>query len=134
MLRKLYINWQVLIQVQNKVQEKNYGKRQYIAAFQNFRAVFINTSILSEHIRICKSVEEIEELNPDSTDIFERNMVERYTDTLNSQHKNGMYDIVDHVCFAIFAAHYPPDMRRHSDVSIRFHIGRDVADHIETSI
>ena len=27
---------------------------------------------------------------------------------------------------------YPPGMRRRSDVSFRFHIGRDVVDHAET--
>ena len=64
------------------------------------RTVFGNTSILPERIRICKSVEETEELNPDSTDIFKQIMVERYTDRPNSQYNNGMYGIVDHICFA----------------------------------
>ena len=68
--------------------------------------VFVNTSIPSERIQICKSVEEIEELNPDSTDIFKRNMVGRYNDRSNSQYKNGMYGILDHICFAILVVHY----------------------------
>ena len=51
-------------------------------------------------------MEEIEELNPDSTAIFKRNMVDRYIDRPKSQYKNGMYGIVDHICFAIFVAHY----------------------------
>ena len=55
------------------------------------RTVFVNTSIPSERIRICKSVEEIEELDQDSADIFKRNMVDRYFDRPNSQYKNGMY-------------------------------------------
>ena len=59
------------------------------------RAVVFNTNILSEYIRICKSVEEIEELDPDSTDVFKQNMVDRYIDERNSQYKNGMYSIVD---------------------------------------
>ena len=29
--------------------------------------------------------------------------------------------------------HYPPGMRRRSNVSFRYYIGRDVADHAETS-
>ena len=70
------------------------------------RTVFVNTSKPSDCIRICKSVEEIEELNPDSTDIFKRIMVYRYTDRLNRQYKNGMYSIVDHICCAIFVAYY----------------------------
>ena len=70
------------------------------------RKVSVNTSIPSLRIRICKSVEEIEKLDPDSTDIFKRNMVERYIDRSISQYKEGMYGIVDHICFAIFLAHY----------------------------
>ena len=67
-------------------------------------------------------MEEIEELDPDSTDNVKRNIVDRYTDRPNSQYKNGMYGIVYHICFAIFVANYyldyenkdendsPPDM------------------------
>ena len=40
-------------------------------------------------------MEEIEELDPDSTDVFKQNMVDRYIDEQNSQYKNGMYSIVD---------------------------------------
>ena len=70
------------------------------------RTVFDNTSIPSEDIRIFASVEEIEELDPDCTNIFKQNMVDRYIYRPNSQYKNGMYDIVDHICFGIFVAHY----------------------------
>ena len=31
------------------------------------------------------------------------------------------------------AYHKPPDIRRRNDVLFRYHIGRDVADHAETS-
>ena len=51
-------------------------------------------------------MEETEELDPDSTDIFKRNMVDRYIDRPNSQYKNGMHGVVDHICFAIFVALY----------------------------
>ena len=57
------------------------------------RTVFVNASIPSERIRICKSVVEIEKLNPDSTDIFKQNMVDRFIDRPNNQYKNGMYGI-----------------------------------------
>ena len=60
---------------------------------------------MSERIEICNSVEEIEELHTDSTYIFKQNMVDRYIDRPNSQYKNGMHDIVDHICFAIFLAY-----------------------------
>ena len=32
-----------------------------------------------------------------------------------------------------YTTYYPPGMRRRSDVSVRHHIGRNVADHAETS-
>ena len=51
-------------------------------------------------------MEEIEELDPDNTNIFKQNMIGRYICRPNSQYKNGMYDIVDHICFEIFLAHY----------------------------
>ena len=35
--------------------------------------------------------------------------------------------------FIVLLSSIPPDMRRRSDVSLRSHIGRDVADHAESS-
>ena len=68
------------------------------------RTAFDSTSIPSKCIRICKSMEAIENLK--STDIFKRNMVDRYIGRSNRQYKNGMYDIVGHMCVAMFAAPY----------------------------
>ena len=51
-------------------------------------------------------MEEIEELDPDSTDIFKRHMVDRYIGRSISQFKNEMYGIVDLICFTISVAHY----------------------------
>ena len=42
-------------------------------------------------------------------------MVGRYIDRPNSQYKNGMYGIVDLVCFAIFVAHYYLDYENKDD-------------------
>ena len=104
MLGRPYINWQALIQVQDNF----LFKKHYIIVFQNFgsescfQVVFDNTGIPSERIRICKSVEEIQKLDPDTTNIFKRNMVGTYTDRPNIRYKAGMYDI----CFEIFVAHY----------------------------
>ena len=60
-------------------------------------------------------MEEIEELDPNSTDIFKRNMVDRYIDRLGSRFKNGMYGTVGHICFAIFVAHYYLDYENKDD-------------------
>ena len=57
------------------------------------RTAFVNTSITSERIRICKSGEEIEELYLDRTDVFKRDMVDRFIDRPNTQYKNRMYGI-----------------------------------------
>ena len=46
-------------------------------------------------------MEEIEELDTDSTDIFKRHMVDIYIGRSISQFKNGMYGIVDLICFTI---------------------------------
>ena len=100
-------------QNQNRQLHRFLFKNQYISVFQNFGwgkcfpiTVFVNTSIPSERIRVCKSVEQIEGLYPESTDVFKRNMVDRYIGRSNNQYKNGMYDIVDQIHFAIFVAHF----------------------------
>ena len=59
------------------------------------RTVIVNASIPLECIRICKSLEGIEEFNRDSTDILKWNMVDRYIDRPNSQYKNEIYGIAD---------------------------------------
>ena len=51
-------------------------------------------------------MKEIEELDPEGTDIVKRNVVDRYIGRPNSQCKNGMHGIVDPTCFAIFITHY----------------------------
>ena len=79
------------------------------------RTVFVNTNIPSERIRICKSVEEIEELDPDSTDIFKQNMVDRYIDKSDSWFKSGVYGTVGHICFTMFVAHYYLDYENEDD-------------------
>ena len=51
-------------------------------------------------------MEEIEESDPDSTDIFKRNMLDRYINRWNSKYNNGTYENVYNICLAIFVAHY----------------------------
>ena len=50
----------------------------FIVMRKCFSIVFLNTSISSERIRIFKSVEKMKELDPDSTDTFKQNIVDRY--------------------------------------------------------
>ena len=65
----------------------------------------------SERIRICKSQSEIEELEPESTDIFKRNIIERYMDRPDSIFGNGRFHVIDKLCLAMFVAHYYVDYK-----------------------
>ena len=60
------------------------------------RTVFGITTIPSKCIQIFKSMEAIE--NPQSTDIFKGNLVDRYIGSSKRQYKNGMYGIAGHTC------------------------------------
>ena len=64
-------------------------------------------------------MEDIQELDPDSTDIFKQNMVDRYIDRRDSRFKSGMYGTVDHICFATFVAHYILDYENKDDYYIQ---------------
>ena len=70
------------------------------------KTIFVNTNLPENRIRMCKSKAEIEELEPDSTDVFKRNMVERYIDRPNQTFRKGLYAAVDKLCLATFLAYY----------------------------
>ena len=75
---------------------------------------------------MCKSEEEIEQMDPESTDIFKRNMIERYIDRPDRTFRfnevsayvcplyrdcfirvcKGRYAVVDNLCLAMFLAYY----------------------------
>lgn len=55
---------------------------------------------------MCKSAEEIEGLDPDSTDVYKKNIVDRYVDRPNACFKKGNYAAVDCMCLALFASCY----------------------------
>ena len=74
---------------QNFLQEAVYHNLPELWLTKSFpRRIFVNTGITSKRIQICKSMVEIEALNPDSTDFFKRNMLGRP----KIRYKNGMYD------------------------------------------
>ena len=68
--------------------------------------IFINTGLPGERIRTMKSQEKIAELEDDSTDIFNSNIIDRYCDRPNTNFMNGIYLQVDDMCLAKFASHY----------------------------
>lgn len=63
-----------------------------------------------------KSEAELEELPPDSTDVFKRNSLDRYMDRPNTTFKGGRYSMIDNLCFAEFLSYYVPDTRKKPDV------------------
>ena len=70
------------------------------------RVIFANSNLPGNRFRICLSEEEINELPEESTEIFKRNMLDRYLDRPDSAFQNGRFQILDQFCFADFLAHY----------------------------
>ena len=56
--------------------------------------------------KICLSEKEISELPEDSTDVFKRNVTNRYTDCPNASLDDGKYSVLKKFCYAEFLRHY----------------------------
>ena len=68
--------------------------------------VFINTALPEQKVRTMKSKEQMAGLDDDSTEIFNSNMIERYSDRPDRNFMNGIYSEVENLCLAEFAAFY----------------------------
>ena len=68
--------------------------------------MFANSNLPDKRYRVCRSEEEIANMPSDSTDIFKKNMLDRYMDRPNEAFNNGRYRIVDNMCFAEFLSNY----------------------------
>ena len=68
--------------------------------------LYINTGLPEARIRTMKSKEKIAELDDDSTDIFNSNIIERYCDRPDRNFMNGVYAQLHGMCLAKFASHY----------------------------
>ena len=66
----------------------------------------MNSNIPEKRYRIFRSKEDLEELPADSTEIFQRNMLDRYIDRPDRTFQKGKYAEVDSMCFAEFLAYY----------------------------
>ena len=62
----------------------------------------MNSNLPGKSYRIFKKEAEIDKLLDDSTDIFQRNMLDRYFDRPNENFNNGKYKNIDQFCFADF--------------------------------
>ena len=65
------------------------------------RITFINTSLPNDRIRILKSKTEVDELNDESSDIFQTSITEK-----KYQRVSGSNNTVKNICLAEFAAWY----------------------------
>ena len=63
------------------------------------RVIFLNSNLPEKRFSIFKKKAEIDELPGDSTDIFQRNMLDRYLDRQNENFKNGEYKVIDQLGF-----------------------------------
>ena len=68
--------------------------------------VFANTNLPENRYRVCLSEAELKELPEDSSDIFKKNMLDRYMNRPDVSFASGKYAIVDEMCFAEFLRYY----------------------------
>ena len=77
--------------------------------------IFINTELPEKRIRTRKSDQHLSELEDDSTEIYNSNIIERYSDRPNRNFKNGAFAQVNDLCLAEFAAYYYKEYRPTKD-------------------
>ena len=75
--------------------------------------IFINTSIPEKRIQLLKSKTELEDLDPDSEDIFLSNVINRYIDRP---------DLLEKICLADFASLFVVSKRKFSSNSYCFEV------------
>ena len=68
--------------------------------------VFINTNLPEKRFKVFRSEEELSQLPEDSTDVFKRNMLDRYQERPDHNFKNVKYAVLDSMCFAEFLVFY----------------------------
>ena len=68
--------------------------------------IFINIDLPEKRIRTRISEQQLSELEDDSTEVYNSNIIERYSDRPNRSHINGAFGHVDNLCLAEFAAYY----------------------------
>ena len=77
--------------------------------------VFINTALCEQRVRTMKSKEQMAGLDDDSTDIFNSNIIERYSDRPDRNFMNGIYSGVENLFLAEFAAFYYKQYQTEND-------------------
>ena len=75
------------------------------------QVIFANSNLPDDRYRIFKTEEEILNMADDETNVFKRNMLDRYIDRPNSSFKNGKFAIIDSICYAEFLRNYTLDKK-----------------------
>ena len=71
-----------------------------------FQKLFLNNNTSEKRYRIFQNKEEIDELPEDSTNIFQRNMLDRYIDRPDKNFMAGRCSAIDAMCFAECFSYY----------------------------
>ena len=66
------------------------------------RVIFVNTNLPEKRFRVCLTEDELNVLPEESTNVFKRNMLDRYMERPNKTFKNGKFSAIDTICFAEF--------------------------------
>ena len=77
--------------------------------------VFANSNLPENRYRVCKSQEEISKMDLDDTNVFKKNMLDRYLDRPNARYAKGRYAALDHLCFSEFLANYTLESKNKDD-------------------
>ena len=78
--------------------------------------VFANTNIPEKRFRVCLDESEIKDLPENSTDIFKKNMVDRYVDRPDLMFAAGKYSVTNQLCYPEFLRYYSLIYKsRHND-------------------
>ena len=70
------------------------------------KVIFLNRNLPDKRYKIFKKRNEIDLLPDDSTDLFQRSMLDRYFDRRSKSFQNGVYKVIDQLCFADFLSYY----------------------------
>ena len=66
------------------------------------KVIFLNNTVPKKRYRMFRRKEDLEGVPGDGTDIFQRNMLDRYLDRPDATLKSGKFAYLDSICFAEF--------------------------------
>ena len=85
------------------------------------KGIFLNSNMPEKRYTIFKKKCQIDELPEDSTEIFQRNTLDRYLDRPDESFKNGMYREITNMCFSEFLPLFYTKSRTTKDLENDYH-------------